>query len=458
MRRNWLTISIYGLAVVMFLLISTYAVMYATGYKVDWQTMELKKTGFILVESYPKGANLKINGKDEGTTPETIKRLLPGVYQTELAKDNYRAWHSNTTVVPGLVTELRNILLTATDLKLVALLGKPIISVIPNNDNTKISFLQDKAIWLWDVRSKKAVTIVNTALIRQHIKNTAIADIANGKLTLINFAPDNQTLLFQSIGLSNQYYLIVNTNSGIIRLISTGFKITNWKWLNTNEIAWLQNAKLNILNISSSKIQPVTTDIIDYSLFENNLYVAQKNKLGKIMLNRISKAGKIEAEITELPLAQGYYLGKIKNKWFLISTLNTLSKIWIEETVDGKFTWKLLADNVLSKVLWDEKYLVYQQNQQLTIADWEKLDRPTYVTAFKPSEMIHFSFDTILYIENKTLKSINITGQNIYELLPVTKGADVVITEPQISQLVFIDAKTNQLTEATLREKTSTLF
>jgi len=448
----------YGLAVVVFLIVSTWTTMYATGYKIDWETLALKKTGFILIESYPRGANVKINGKYVGKTPETIKRLLPEIYQIELTKDNYQSWQNNIIVVPGMVTEQRNILLTATDFKPTVLFDQPITVIINNSDNTKLAFIQDKAILLWDVRGKKFATIVNTTLIRQHIKNNSIADIAGGNLKLINFAPDNQTLFFQSTGRYGQYYLTINTSSGIIRLISTGYKIINWKWLNTNEITWLQNAKLNILNLSSNKVQVIASNVIDYTLFENNLYVAQKNKLGKIMLNKISRSGKIETELMELPVAQGYYLGKIKNKWFLISTLNNLSKIWLEEIIDGKFTWKLLTDKILSKVLWDEKYLIYQQNQQLIIKEWEKIDQLVKVSPFNASEVIHFSFDTILYIENKTLKSVDITGQNIYNLLPIAQGSNLAITEPQISQLIFIDAKTNQLTEATLREKTNTLF
>lgn len=459
MRLNWFTILGYTLAIVAFFVVATYAVSYAIGYKIDWQAKSLKKTGFILIESYPKGASVKLSGKEiGGTTPETIKRLLPGTYQVELAKDGYRPWQSDISVKSGLVAEERNILLTFQELKPTSLLDLPISSMAGNTDNTKIAGLTGKDILLWDVKSKTKATGVNSSLIRQQIKDHNIADIANGKLEPLGFAPDNQTLLFQSKSLSNQYYLTLNTSSGVFKLIASGRNITNWKWLNDKEIAWLQNRKLNLFNFNSGKTQVLASEIIDYAFVDNNLYIVAQNKTGKSSLTRIDRTGANPEEIAELPTADGYYLGKIKNNWLVISTLNKISSIWLEDKQGGLITWKLLADNVRSKVLWDDIYLIYKQAEQLMVIEWEKLDLPLKIAQLHGGELAHFSFDTILYIENQQLKSVDLTGKNQYDLLPIADANKFIITEPQISKIIFIDAKTKQLTEATLREKTSLLF
>jgi len=460
MRRTWFTTVSYIAAVLVFFIAATYAILYATGYKIDWQTQTLKKTGFILIETYPKNANVKLNGKDIGkTTPETIKRLLPETYQVELTKDSYRSWQGDVIVESGLVTESRNILLTLQDLKPTVLFDLPVSNLSGNLDNTKIALLIGKDIFLWDVKTKSNSGGVNASLIRQQIKDRNTTEIANGKLMPLGWGPDNQTLLFRSQSLRNQYYLTLNTTSGVIKLIASGRNITNLKWVNEKEISWLQNNELNLFNLNSGKTQVLSDKIIDYSWIDNNLYVASKNSVGKIIFVRLSKTGVLEEELAELPTADGYYFGKIKNNWLIISTLKTISSIWLEDKSTGKLTWKPLAANVKSRVLWDEKYLLYKQGEQLTKVEWEKLDQQSVKLAqLQGGELAHFSFDTILYVENHLLKSIDLTGQNQYDLVPLLDAAQLILSETQISKIIFIDAKTTQLTEATLREKTTTLF
>ena len=160
MRRSWLTIIGYFLAVLVFFVAAGYAVLYATGYKIDWKTLSLKKTGFILIETYPKGATIKLAGKPiDKTTPTTIKRLLPGTYHIDLNKESYRSWAGNILVESGLVTEKRNVLLTFQDLSPGILWEHPVNKLIPNTDNTKLALLSNNEIWLWDIKNKKEALI-----------------------------------------------------------------------------------------------------------------------------------------------------------------------------------------------------------------------------------------------------------------------------------------------------------
>lgn len=460
MPRNYLTTFSYTLAVLVFLVAASYAVLYATGYKIDWETWALKKTGFILIESYPKGAQIKLNNKDtEKTTPETIKRLLPDTYAVTLAKANYRTWQGDIVVNSGLVTEKRNILLTFSDIGLTPRLDQPVSSLAGNLDNTKIALAIGKDIWLWDVKTSTHTGGVNAMLIRQQVKDKNIADIVNGKFEPLSFGPDNQTLLFRSIGLRNDYYLTINTQDGVIKLVASGRNMSQIRWLSDKEIIWLYNNRLSLTNIGSGKTQLLGKSIVDCTWLDNNLYIAQKNQTGATILVRINKSGVSEEELAILPTADKYYFGKIKNQWLVISTLNNLSTIWLSESSgNNQLTWTQLAAGVRSRVLWDEKYLVYRQGNQLMLLEWGEKELPAVKIGVTSGELVHFSFDTILYLENRLLKSIDLTGQNKYDLLPLAEANKLVITEPQISQVLFVDPKTLQLTAATLREKTNTLF
>jgi len=464
MRRSGLNTLVYLIAVVVFLIVSTYAVLYATGYKIDWQALTIKKTGFMLIETYPKGANIKIADKTtDKTTPETIKRLLPGNYHIELTKDSYHPWQGDIKVASGLVTENRNILLTLEDLKPTILLDQPVTRLRANADNTKIALLVEGKIYLWDVKNKQSVSIVDAALIRQQIKLRNTNEIARGNLNLIGFAPDNQTILFISTTPSNQYYLTIDTTSGIIKLIATGRNFIDWQWWSNSELLYTQNNKLYLLNLTTNQPKLLLSEAaFGYHLQDNNLYAAVKTKAGDIAFTEIDKSGTTKP-LFNLPEASEYSFSKIKLGWLVTATQGTIASLWLEEKANGISVLKNILPNIEPTILWDDTYLIYLQDHQLMSLEWELLNKPdsqpVKITSLYNSKLTHFSFDTILYIQNQTLKSVDLTGKNKYDLLPIVLPENLIISEPQMSQLIFIDALgDHRLTEATLREKTTTFF
>jgi len=199
--------------------------------------------------------------------------------------------------------------------------------------------------------------------------------------------------------------------------------------------------------------------IVDYGIIENNIYAVTKFSASVLNLIKIDRSGYIAPEIiAEVPLATNYYLGKIKNDWLVIPTLNNLSTVLLSKKVDGEITWQTLATSVSGKVLWDDAYLIYKQNGRLILTEWEALDKTKVISDHFAGSPLHFSFDTILYWENKTIKSIDLTGENDYDLLPTNTVDAFTITEPTIGSLIFIDAKTSFLSTVTLREKQSSLI
>ncbi len=67
--------------------------------------------GSLDIISTPVGANITINGKDYGTTPNTIKNLLIGDYNIQLRKKGYNIENKNTKVIEGISVE-ENVYLT----------------------------------------------------------------------------------------------------------------------------------------------------------------------------------------------------------------------------------------------------------------------------------------------------------------------------------------------------------
>ncbi|MBU1092062.1 PEGA domain-containing protein [Patescibacteria group bacterium] len=450
----------YILAGFMFIIVASYALLYANGYKPDWDNLTFKKIGFILIESYPKGAAIKLAGKElDRATPATLKRLLPDNYLMELTKNSYRPWQGDITVQSGLVTEKRNVLLTLTELQPNILIENIIDKIVGTPDNSRIAVLTQKELWQWDINNQTSSVLVNPELIRQHIKATNTTDIANGQLFPISFSPDSQLLLFRSTSKYNQYFLVINVRSGIIKLIATGRQLTKWQWLSNTELVNWQIGKLNLIDIVANKTIVTVPNVSDMGIFDNNIYAAvTTNKITALV--KINRGNNINETIAILPVGETYTFGKINNNWLCTVTNKQTTALWLSERINSEIVWSKLADGIALPILWDDTYLIYRQNKQVLVREWKKLEEIPVIILDnqRDAQLIHFSYDTALYLSGNKLMSIDLTGMNNYELVNLAMPGDLILTDTQMSKLTYIDGKTHQLIEVNLRDKSGYFF
>lgn len=102
---------IYISLIVFFIIITPCVLLYSQGYSYDWQKKKLILTGGFYLKSYPSGAKIFINDKQDNKTPRLISRLLPKDYKIRIAKDGFYSWQKNLKIESRLVIEARNILL-----------------------------------------------------------------------------------------------------------------------------------------------------------------------------------------------------------------------------------------------------------------------------------------------------------------------------------------------------------
>jgi len=62
--------------------------------------------GTIDIKSEPSNATILVNGKETGSTPETIKDLKPGMYQVEVRMDGFENWSNSVEVASGKESKL----------------------------------------------------------------------------------------------------------------------------------------------------------------------------------------------------------------------------------------------------------------------------------------------------------------------------------------------------------------
>lgn len=95
-----------GAGFLLFCLVTPILVLYARGYKFDFASKKLLKTGSLVAETEPAKAHVELNGKPlpNGQTPATIRFLLPGDYEVAIKKDGYQTWSKRLSVKSQLVT------------------------------------------------------------------------------------------------------------------------------------------------------------------------------------------------------------------------------------------------------------------------------------------------------------------------------------------------------------------
>lgn len=91
----------------------TFVVLYAQGWRLDFETFGFQKVGGVYLRSFPKDAGIFLNGKYVDKNPglldsgRFISNLFPKNYKLKLSGDGYLDWTENIQVAPSLVTELK---------------------------------------------------------------------------------------------------------------------------------------------------------------------------------------------------------------------------------------------------------------------------------------------------------------------------------------------------------------
>lgn len=112
---------IFFLFIVIFVLASAILVVYAIGYTFDFSQRALAKVGGIFVKSKTPLLRVSLNNsfvKENSLISggALLPDLKPGMYLVRLERTGFQSWSRAVTVAPGMVTEIRNILLVSNPL------------------------------------------------------------------------------------------------------------------------------------------------------------------------------------------------------------------------------------------------------------------------------------------------------------------------------------------------------
>src|SRR5687767_9746624 len=105
---------IFYCLIAVFLVLGTGVVLYAQGWRIGFQPLELGKVGAIYIRTFPTNAEVTLNGKpkarkiglfEKGTL---LNDILPGEYELRATSAGFHPWHLTVTVTSTLVSSLHS--------------------------------------------------------------------------------------------------------------------------------------------------------------------------------------------------------------------------------------------------------------------------------------------------------------------------------------------------------------
>ncbi|MFH1822463.1 MAG: hypothetical protein ABH830_02065 [Patescibacteria group bacterium] len=412
-----------------FLIIASFATLYAAGYKINFSwPLNLKqtfqKTGMFIFNSEPKGAIIKLNDKTQQLflkkyyskdnsyikTPAKIKNLLPGEYNVKLELAGFWPWQKKLTISPGQSTFAEDIYLFKKDIPM-QIMDSKLKKIIPSPNNEYLSLIDEEKVLLLNLANETLITL-------PEIATTAIAF---SDINEVSWSADSEKLI---ISTNNQFFYYNLINNELVNLNNlTTSNIFNLKWSDDSEKIYFQeNNSLEYLTLKNNKPQILIEEenIIDYLIKSNYLfYLSQFNKSIKLKVYSL-KTNELIKEI-DIPFSDNYKLINPKHKLinlydekykllYLIDPLSSINPL-IEIITDIKITYWL-----------DDKRLLYANDFEIWILNLNYNSKTLLTRISEKIENIfwHPSNNYVIYSTEKAINIIELDERekrNINELI-----------------------------------------
>ncbi len=213
------------------LLIAGYLIMYSMGYKINFISRKIVKSGMIVLSIDTKPDSIKINGVEKPIKTDSSYILTPGYYDVQVNKNGYIDWSVRTQVEAEIVNYYNNIALFKNDTALNELVDRNKIDYL-NAPNSTLAVnapkglrYNDYEIWIEEkliTRYSEPITSVSWYTDYRHVAyqqgdEIRIVDDYGQNDTLLVKLPDKTSAKFifgakskeLYISQGDKYYIVV---------------------------------------------------------------------------------------------------------------------------------------------------------------------------------------------------------------------------------------------------------
>ena len=283
---------IFLIFTIFFVVSSIIVILFAQGYRFDFNSLKIMRTGGIFLKTSVDDAKIYINDKYVESTngilshSALISSLTPKNYNVFVYKENYYPWNKTVEVKNGMVTELSNIILFPLELKKIKITELPsqaISEFVVSNGTIEIKNNKTKIINIYNLNDGKLFSS------EKFKKATSSEEM---------ISPDKNKTLYSDLANSQLWTEYLNDikreplkNAGDKELI-TVFEspIIFFDWFNDSEhLIWFANSELTVAELdnrggkrNSIKFYLNINSPVFWDRNNSDFYFFEKNTLYKI--------------------------------------------------------------------------------------------------------------------------------------------------------------------------------
>ncbi|MBT6690796.1 PEGA domain-containing protein [Candidatus Parcubacteria bacterium] len=345
----------------LFFILTPIFTMYGLGYRYNFDTGQIEKSGAFYVKSFPKGASIFVDDEQmDDDTPTQLTNIKPGHHLLQVKKDKYRTWQKELEIYPGETTFAEDVVLFYQDMAKTKLDS--------GSEKYLVSHTLDKYAYL-DSDNQLHITDVEQA------KDFTVFTLPSD-MNLLDWSADNQKLLLQNV---NEYYVFDINQKNLDRLAINKNNKTIWDNKNADLLWYLYNDKLFQYDISNS-FEPDIREIKlgkkvnDFAFYDDYL-VVQYIVSDSNYVEQLKKSG-----LESIKIINKLSLGKLDillaDEQKIIFTVG--SKLYI------KYTYRdLITIPIITAELHDERLLITNGHEIMLYnhkEDWQELiDRSSQI-------------------------------------------------------------------------------
>lgn len=226
-----------------FVVTSIIIILFAQGYRFDFNSLKIVKTGGLFIKTSTDGARIYINDKYVESTSgilnysALISGLTPKNYSIFIYKENYYPWNKIVEIKNGMVVELNNIILFPLELKkikIVELSNQVISGFIVNNGAIEI-------------KNDKTKMITTYSLVNGKLLSSEKFKIATSSEEFIS--PDKDKKLYISNGQLWVDYLD-DVKKELIAIYEPPINFFDW-FSDSKHLIWFANSELTIAELDN---------------------------------------------------------------------------------------------------------------------------------------------------------------------------------------------------------------
>ncbi|MDD4606744.1 MAG: hypothetical protein PHS07_00170 [Patescibacteria group bacterium] len=209
---------LYIFFILLFLLITPLVLLLSSGYRFDFKKQNLVTTGGLVINSYPKGASVTLNGQAQkvpylekfflifknifgqrkygGTTPSLFNNLRAGQYDIDIYKNNYQTWHKKLSIDNQNITFAEDIYLFLEHVKTENLITDKMDLIALSTDKSKLA-------WTTQIDDQFLVKITN-------LKNykTQVFYQTSNPIQSLSWSLENNLLIAEQKNTEINYFVI----------------------------------------------------------------------------------------------------------------------------------------------------------------------------------------------------------------------------------------------------------